>query len=149
MRPHEFLGIFSYLSTAIATFGGIYARELFWRYSWLCMPSWLFLHIKFSISWFFYKCDQRTDRRTDTHPFRDARTHLRSLPLISVFSSFHRPRTDSSKQIPANFQLLCFNCFVHLQWWAVFFLLIIDCIGCSDFILCSIKNFDKPFYTYS
>ena len=28
MRPHEFWGISSYLSMAIATFGGIYAREL-------------------------------------------------------------------------------------------------------------------------
>ena len=30
MRPHEFWGISSYLITAIATFGGRYARELFW-----------------------------------------------------------------------------------------------------------------------
>ena len=29
MRPHEFWGIPSYLSKAIATFGGRYVRELF------------------------------------------------------------------------------------------------------------------------
>ena len=29
VRPHEFWGVSSYLSTAIATLGGRYARELF------------------------------------------------------------------------------------------------------------------------
>ena len=27
------------------TFGGRYARELFWCYSWLCRPSWSFLYL--------------------------------------------------------------------------------------------------------
>ena len=86
MRPQEFWGISSYLSTAIATFGGRYARELFWCYLWLSKPSWSFLYIKFSISCIFHKSitygrtdrrtDGRTDQRTDTPSYRDASTHL-------------------------------------------------------------------------
>ena len=55
------------LSTAIATFSGRYARELFWCYSWLFMPSWSFLYIKLAISCIFHKSitDIRTDGRTD------------------------------------------------------------------------------------
>ena len=55
------------------TFGGRYARELFWCYSWLFRPSWSFLYIKFSISCVFYKSvtcrrmDRPTDQRTDGH----------------------------------------------------------------------------------
>ena len=52
-KKREILG--GNLSTAIATFGGRYARELFWCDSWHCMPSWSFLCIKLSISCIFYK----------------------------------------------------------------------------------------------
>ena len=85
MRPHEFLGISFYarggnLSTAIATFGGRYARELLWCYSWLCMPSGSFLYIKLSISCIFYKSVTyiRTDGRTDgrTHPLIEMRGRI-------------------------------------------------------------------------
>ena len=78
------------LSTAIATFGGRYARELFWCYSWLFMPSWSFLYIKLAISCIFHKSitdirtDGPTDRRTDTPSYRDARTHLKNLKRIMV-----------------------------------------------------------------
>ena len=68
------------LSTAIATLNGRYARELFWCYSWLCMPSGSFLYIKLSISCIFH--ESITDRRTDgpTDGPTDGRTH----PLIEM-----------------------------------------------------------------
>ena len=61
------------------TFGGRYARELFWCYSWLCRPSWSFLYIKFSISCvFLQKRDIPTDGRTDgrTHPLIEMRGRI-------------------------------------------------------------------------
>ena len=66
-KKREMLG--GNLSTTIATFGGSYARELFWCYSWLFMPFWSFLHIEFSISCAFYKSVTYgpTDRPTDGH----------------------------------------------------------------------------------
>ena len=83
----RYLRTYGNLSTAIATFGGRHARELFWCYSWLCIPSWSFLYIIFSISCIFHKSvtyrrtdgrtDGPTDRRTDTPSYRDARTHLK------------------------------------------------------------------------
>ena len=70
------------LSTAIATFGGRYARELFWCYSWLYMPSWSFLYIKLKNFMHFLQkrdipTDGWTDQRTDTPSYRDARMHLK------------------------------------------------------------------------
>ena len=80
----HYLQTYRNLSTAIATFGGRHARELFWCYSWLSKPSWSFLYIKFSISCIFHESityihtDRRTDRRTDGRT--DGRTH----PLIEM-----------------------------------------------------------------
>ncbi len=68
------------LSTAIATCSGRNARELFWCNSWLFIPSWSFLYIKFSISGIFYKSitDIRTDGRTNgrTHPLIEMRGRI-------------------------------------------------------------------------
>ena len=87
----HYLQTYRNLSTAIATFGGRHARELFWCYSWLSKPSWSFLYIKFSISCIFHesityihtdrRTDGPTDRRTDTPSYRDARTHLKTVGL--------------------------------------------------------------------
>ena len=71
LRPHEFWGISSYRD----------ARELFWCYLWLCMPSWSFLYINSQFHAFFTKAwhtYRRTDRRTDGRT--DGRTH----PLIEM-----------------------------------------------------------------
>ena len=93
MRPQVFWGISSYLNTAIATFGGRYARELFWYYLWLSKPSWSFLYIEFSISCIFHEnitygpTDRPTDCRTDTPFYRDARMHLKiALMILKVTS---------------------------------------------------------------
>ncbi len=86
------------VSTAISTFGGRYARELFWCYSWLCRPSWSFLYMKFSISCIFHKSiiyrrtNGPTDGRTDMTSYRDARTHLKTTK---------RPTDWSERQWPS------------------------------------------------
>jgi len=83
IRPHELWGISSYLSTATATFVGRYARELFRCCSWLSKSSLTLLFIKFSIWCIYHKSityihtDGRTDGRTDTLSYRDARMHLK------------------------------------------------------------------------
>ena len=100
MRPHKFWGISSYLSLAIATFGGRYARAVLMLimtlYAFLIISAHKILNFRHFLQkrdiWTDRRTDgptdgpkdQRTDRRMDTPSYRDARTYLKILWFLVV-----------------------------------------------------------------
>ena len=98
MRPKEFWGISSYLSTAIATFAKVADMldscfDVIYDFVCLldhfCTKTLNFMHFlqKRDIPT-DRRIDRRTDRQTDTTSYRDARTHLKIMVTITMSVQF-------------------------------------------------------------